>query len=59
MNMLRDNGIRVAIDDFGKGHVALSYLRDLPIDEVKLDSSLIAPILNDSRAAALVQAAWG
>lgn len=59
MNTLRDNGIRVAIDDFGKGHVALSYLRDLPIDEVKLDSSLIAPILNDSRAATLVQAAVG
>lgn len=59
MNTLRDNGIKVAIDDFGKGHVALSYLRDLPIDEVKLDSSLIAPILKDSRAAALLQAAVG
>ena len=30
MRRLRENGIRVAIDDFGSGYSALSYLRDLP-----------------------------
>lgn len=59
MAALRDSGIRVVVDDFGKGHVALSYLRDLPIDEVKLDSSLITPVLTDPRAAVLAQAVIG
>ncbi|MCV7218777.1 bifunctional diguanylate cyclase/phosphodiesterase [Mycobacterium crocinum] len=53
---LRHNGIRIAIDDFGSGYSALSYLRDLPIDEVKLDRTFIASILIDQRAAAVVRA---
>ncbi len=55
LEQLRHSGIRIAIDDFGSGYSALSYLRDLPIDEVKLDSSFIAPILVDERAAAVVR----
>ena len=47
-------GIRIAIDDFGSGYSALSYLRDLPIDELKLDREFIAPILEDERAEAIV-----
>jgi EAL domain-containing protein (putative c-di-GMP-specific phosphodiesterase class I) len=53
---LRGHGIRVALDDFGSGYSALSYLRELPIDEVKLDKDFIAPILVDPRAAAIVRA---
>lgn len=56
LNQLRRSGIRIAIDDFGSGYSALSYLRDLPIDEVKLDRSFIAPISADERAAAVVRA---
>ncbi len=56
LEKLRQNGIRIAIDDFGSGYSALSYLRDLPIDEVKLDRDFIAPILVDERAAAVVRA---
>jgi diguanylate cyclase (GGDEF)-like protein len=48
-------GVRIAIDDFGTGYSALSYLRELPIDEVKLDRSFIAPITVDHRAAAIVR----
>ena len=55
LERLRHSGIRIAIDDFGSGYSALSYLRDLPIDEVKLDSSFIAPVLVDERAAAVVR----
>ena len=54
LDMLRHAGIRVAIDDFGSGYSALSYLRDLPIDELKLDRQFIAPILDDARADAIV-----
>jgi len=56
LDRLRDKGIRVAIDDFGSGYSALWYLRELPVDEVKLDRQFIAPILVDPRAAAIVRA---
>jgi predicted signal transduction protein with EAL and GGDEF domain len=53
---LRELGVTIAIDDFGSGYSALYYLRELPIDEVKLDRSFIAPITEDPRAAAIVRA---
>jgi diguanylate cyclase len=56
LDSMREHGMRVAIDDFGSGYSALRYLRDLPIDEVKLDRQFIGPILVDERAAAIVKA---
>ena len=55
LERLRQRGIRIAIDDFGSGYSALWYLRELAIDEVKLDRQFIAPILVDARAAAVVR----
>ena len=55
LNRLREAGIRVSIDDFGSGYSTLTYLRELPIDEVKLDRQLIAPILYDRRAATIAR----
>ena len=52
---LRDNGLRIAIDDFGTGYATMSYLRDLPIDELKLDRQFISPVLHSPRAAAIVR----
>ncbi|WP_169433115.1 EAL domain-containing protein [Maridesulfovibrio zosterae] len=37
---LREAGIRISIDDFGMGHTSLRYLREMPIDKVKIDRSL-------------------
>jgi EAL domain-containing protein (putative c-di-GMP-specific phosphodiesterase class I) len=56
LTRLRRNGIRIAIDDFGSGYATLSYLRDLPVDEVKFDRAFIAPLLTDPRAASVVRA---
>ncbi|MGK2865287.1 MAG: putative bifunctional diguanylate cyclase/phosphodiesterase [Mycobacterium sp.] len=54
IEQLREAGFRVSIDDFGSGYSTMSYLRDLPIDEVKLDRHFIAPMLQNPRAAAIV-----
>ncbi len=59
LNRLRDTGIRVAIDDFGSGYATLTYLRELPADEVKLGSEFIASMLNDERAATIVRSVIG
>lgn len=55
LQRLREHGVRVAVDDFGSGYSSLSYLRQLPIDELKLDRSFIAPIVCDARAAVIVR----
>lgn len=55
IDRLRANGLRVAIDDYGSGYATMSYLRDLRIDELKLDRQFIAPVLRSQRAAAIVQ----
>ncbi len=54
LTQLREHGIEIAIDDFGSGYSSLAYLRDLPIDELKLDRSFIAPMDRTGHAAALV-----
>jgi cellobiose PTS system EIIC component len=37
---LRRAGVRIALDDFGMGHTSLHYLRELPLDTLKIDRSL-------------------
>ncbi len=46
---LQNMGIKVSIDDFGTGYSSLAYLRELPIDKIKIDRSFITEVAsNDS-----------
>jgi len=47
---LHRRGVQVSIDDYGTGFSSLSYLRDLPVQELKIDRSFVANILTDRRA---------
>jgi diguanylate cyclase (GGDEF)-like protein len=54
LTRLRDSGVKISVDDFGTGYNSLTYLRELPIDELKLDSSFVIPMTHDVRTAAVV-----
>jgi EAL domain-containing protein (putative c-di-GMP-specific phosphodiesterase class I) len=41
LDELHEMGVRLVIDDFGKGYSSLSYLRRLPVDEIKIDRSFL------------------
>ncbi|MEU6881607.1 aminotransferase class I/II-fold pyridoxal phosphate-dependent enzyme [Streptomyces sp. NPDC046712] len=55
MRSLRDLGVSLAIDDFGTGFSSLSYLREFPIDVLKVDKSFIDDITTDRQQVALVE----
>jgi len=53
---LRRHHVQAAIDDYGSGFSSLAYLRDLPVQELKLDRSLVSTILQDHRSKVIVDA---
>jgi diguanylate cyclase len=52
---LRALNVRISIDDYGTGYSSLARLRDLPINELKLDRSFVAALSSDPRTAAIVE----
>lgn len=57
LTALREQGVLVAVDDFGVGHSSLSYLLRFPIDTIKLDRAFIAGITTSRSTMAIVRAA--
>jgi len=53
---LRAIGVRVSLDDFGTGHSSLAYLRQFPIDSLKVDRSFVRGIETDGDMASIVNA---
>src|SRR3546814_16891234 len=56
---LRAHGIRISVDDFGAGHSSLVNLRRLAPDELKIDKSFVASLLNSRSDQAIVTAIVG
>ena len=52
---LKSNGLRFSLDDFGVGYSSLSYLKRLPLDQLKIDISFVRDILADTSSGAIAQ----
>jgi hypothetical protein len=52
---LREMGVELSIDDFGTGHSSLTYLKKLPVDEIKIDRSFVAHMRTSENDAVIVR----
>lgn len=55
LKLLRDKGLTVAIDDFGTGYSSLYYLKNIPLDRIKIAKELIDNIENDAYSRTIIQ----
>lgn len=55
LNRLKEMGVQVYLDDFGTGYSSFNYLKNLPVDVVKLDMSFIADLLKDPQSEKLIE----
>jgi len=59
MNRLRSMGVRFSLDDFGTGYSSMSYLNQLPLDQIKIDQSFINEVTNNLASSAIVESIIG
>jgi EAL domain-containing protein (putative c-di-GMP-specific phosphodiesterase class I)/GGDEF domain-containing protein len=56
LDELRELGVSVVIDEFGRGQTSLDKLRDLPVDEIKIDRSFITNLTHDDQDKQMTEA---
>jgi diguanylate cyclase (GGDEF)-like protein len=56
LRSLRSLGVKIGLDDFGMGYSSLAYLRQFPLDFVKIDKSFVDGLVTDQRDRAVVSA---
>ena len=54
LKALKEMGLRLSIDDFGTGYSSFSYLKELPLDELKIDRSFITGMSESDKSRAIV-----
>ncbi|PFG10941.1 EAL domain-containing protein [Marinobacter sp. LV10MA510-1] len=54
MKRLRSMGVRFSLDDFGTGYSSMSYLNQLPLDQIKIDQSFITEVATNPASSAIV-----
>ena len=59
LKKLREMGVRILLDDFGTGYASLAYLKEFPVDVVKIDHVFIAGIPDNQDDSAIVDAIAG
>lgn len=59
LSLLKDLGVRIAVDDFGTGYASLSYLSQFPVDIIKIDKSFVDHIATGSDRAAFADGILG
>jgi diguanylate cyclase (GGDEF)-like protein len=58
-SQLRQEGVRIAFDDFGTGFASLTHLIEFPVDIIKIDRNFIKPLAEDARARSVVASIVG
>ena len=53
---LKDRGIRFSLDDFGTGYSSMSYLKRLPVSNLKIDKSFLDTVMDDTSDQKIIQA---
>jgi diguanylate cyclase (GGDEF)-like protein/PAS domain S-box-containing protein len=56
LTQLKEFGVLLSLDDFGTGYSSLNYLRNLPIDEIKIDRSFIQDSVDNKQAKVMIKA---
>lgn len=59
MQVLREQGIRISIDDFGTCYSSLNYLRLFPVSSIKIDQSFVRDLEEEQRISPIIQAIVG
>jgi len=55
LDRLHDVGVKISVDDFGTGYSSLAYLKELPVDELKIDQSFVHNMTDNSRDSCIVR----
>ena len=55
LKMLKKRGFKISLDDFGSGYSNINYLRQMPLDIIKLDRSIVSHIVDEKASRIIVR----